>query len=105
MALPPEMLQAQVEELAQVKVEAGSKFPVTLTGTILSNTVYNSGDANWLESPNIVGTAAGGSMTSTMRQSRLGFDVPRHQRRARGKPRARSSSTSSAARRASSPAR
>lgn len=74
-ALPPEMLQAQVEELAQVKVEAASKFPVTLTGTILSNTVYNSGDANWLESPNIVGTAAGGSMTSTMRQSRLGFDV------------------------------
>lgn len=73
--LPPEMLQAQVEELAQVKVEAASKFPVTLTGTILSNTVYNSGDANWLESPNIVGTAAGGSMTSTMRQSRLGFDV------------------------------
>ena len=73
--LPPEMLQAQVEELAQVKVEAASKFPVTLTGTILSNTVYNSGDANWLESPNIVGTAVGGSMTSTMRQSRLGFDV------------------------------
>jgi hypothetical protein len=73
--LPPEMVQAQVEELAQVKVEAASKFPVTLTGTILSNTVYNSGDANWLESPNIVGTAAGGSMTSTMRQSRLGFDV------------------------------
>jgi len=74
-ALPPEMLQAQVEELAQVKVEAASKFPVTLTGTILSNTVVNSGDANWLESPNIVGTASGGSMTSTMRQSRLGFDV------------------------------
>ncbi len=74
-ALPPEMLQAQVEEMAQVKVESGSKFPVTLTGTILSNTVFNSGDANWLESPNLVGTAAGGSMTSTMRQSRLGFDV------------------------------
>lgn len=73
--LPPEMLQAQVEEMAQVKVEAASKFPVTLTGTILSNTVFNSSDANWLESPNIVGTASGGSMTSTMRQSRLGFDV------------------------------
>lgn len=73
--LPPEMLQAQVAELAQVKVEAASKFPVTLTGTILSNTVVNTGDANWLESPNLVGTASGGSMTSTMRQSRLGFDV------------------------------
>ncbi len=73
--LPPEMVQAQVEELAQVKVEAASRFPVTLTGTIVSNTVMNSGDANWLESPNLVGTASGGSMTSTMRQSRLGFDV------------------------------
>jgi hypothetical protein len=49
------MLQAQVGNWP-VKVEAASKFPVTLTGTILSNTVYNSGDANWLES-NIVGTA------------------------------------------------
>ncbi len=29
MLLPPEMLQAQVEELAQVKVESGSRFPVT----------------------------------------------------------------------------
>ena len=73
--LPPEMLQAQVEELAQVKVEAASRFPVTLSGTIVSNTVVNSGDANWLESPNIVGTASGGSLTSTMRQSRLGLDV------------------------------
>lgn len=73
--VPPEMLQAQVQELAQVKVESGSKFPVRLSGTIVSNTVVNSGDANWLESPNIVGTASGGSMTSTMRQSRVGVDV------------------------------
>lgn len=73
--LPPEVIQAQVAELAQVKVESASRFPVRVTGTILSNTVYNSGDANWLESPNIVGTTSGGSMTSTMRQSRLGFDV------------------------------
>jgi hypothetical protein len=73
--VPPEMLQSQVEELAQTRVESGSRFPVRLFGTILSNTVVNSGDANWLESPNLVGTASGGSMTSTMRQSRLGFDV------------------------------
>lgn len=75
MPLPPEMLQAQVEELSQVKVQSSSRFPVTLSGAIVSNTVINSGDANWLESPNVVGTAAGGSLTSTMRQSRLGFDV------------------------------
>ena len=49
---------------------------MTLSGTILSNTVYNSGEANWLESPNIVGTTLRrGSMTSTLRQSRIGLDV------------------------------
>ena len=73
--MPPEMLQAQIEELAQVKVESASRFPVRVSGAIVSNTVFNSGDANWLESPNLVGTASGGSMTSTMRQSRIGFDV------------------------------
>jgi hypothetical protein len=35
----------------------------------------NSGDANWLESPNLVGRTSTGSMTTTMRQSRLGLDV------------------------------
>ena len=73
--LPVEMLQAQVDELAQTRVASGSRFPVTLSGTILSNTVVNSGDANWLESPNLVGTTATGSMTSTLRQSRIGVDV------------------------------
>jgi hypothetical protein len=74
-AVPVEMIQAQVEQLAQEKVASGSRFPVTLSGTILSNTVVNSGDANWLESPNLVGRTATGSMTSTMRQSRVGLDV------------------------------
>jgi hypothetical protein len=73
--VPVEMLQSQVEQLAQEKVSSGSRFPVTLSGTILSNTVVNSGEANWLEGPNLVGTTSGGSMTTTMRQSRLGFDV------------------------------
>jgi hypothetical protein len=74
-AVPIEMLQSQVEQLAQEKVTSGSRFPVTLSGTILSNTVVNSGDANWLEGPNLVGRTSTGSMTSTMRQSRLGLDV------------------------------
>ena len=73
--VPVEVLQAQVEELAQTRVASGSRFPVTLSGTILSNTVVNSGDANWLESPNLVGTTSTGSMTSTLRQSRIGVDV------------------------------
>ncbi len=69
------MLQSQVEQLAQEKVASASRFPVTLSGTILSNTVVNSGEANWLEGPNLVGTTSGGSMTTTMRQSRIGLDV------------------------------
>jgi hypothetical protein len=75
-AQPPiEIIQSQVDELSQVKVQSASRFPVTLSGTILSNTVFNSGDANWLEGPNLVGTTSGGSVTSTMRQSRIGLDV------------------------------
>ena len=73
--VPVEVLQTQVEVLSQEKVTSASRFPVTLSGTILSNTVLNSGDANWLENPNLVGTATGGSMTSTVRQSRIGLDV------------------------------
>ena len=73
--VPVEMLQSQVEQLAQEKVSSSSRFPVVLSGTILSNTVVNSGEANWLEGPNLVGTTSGGSMTTTMRQSRIGLDV------------------------------
>jgi hypothetical protein len=75
-----EILKAQVEEQAQSKVESLSKMPVRLFGTILSNTVFNSDEANWLENPNLVsaslpGATENGSMTSTLRQSRVGFDV------------------------------
>jgi len=75
-----EVLKAQVEEQAQSKVESLSKMPVRLYGTILSNTVFNSDEANWLENPNLVsapppGTSTDGSMTSTLRQSRIGLDV------------------------------
>ncbi len=75
-----EVLKAQVEEQAQSKVESLSKIPVRLFGTILSNTVFNSDEANWLENPNLVsapppGTTDQGSMTSTLRQSRIGLDI------------------------------
>ncbi|MEZ5285815.1 MAG: hypothetical protein R2712_13615 [Vicinamibacterales bacterium] len=74
-----DMLRTQVEELAQTRVETQSRMPVRLFGAIVSNTVVNSGDANWLENPNIVGAGAAGvqegSMTSTLRQSRIGLNV------------------------------
>ena len=34
-----------------------------VSGTILSNTVVNSAEANWLEGPNLVGATSSGSMT------------------------------------------
>lgn len=75
-----EVLKAQVEEQAQAKVESLSKMPVRLFGEIVSNTVFNSHEANWLENPNLVsarppGVTQDGSMTSTLRQSRIGLDV------------------------------
>jgi hypothetical protein len=75
-----EVLKSQVEEHAQSKIESASKMPVKLTGTILTNTYVNSGEANWLENPNLVGnpsleSGSRGSMSATARQSRIGLDV------------------------------
>jgi hypothetical protein len=74
-----EMLRTQVEELAQTKVESQSKMPVRLFGAIVSNTVSNSGVANWLENPNLVDAevpgVAPGSFTSTLKQSQIGLNV------------------------------
>lgn len=74
------MLQSQVAELSQVKVESVSKLPVRVFGSIVSNTVVNDGEANWLENPNLalrapLGDDSPGSFTSTVRQSRIGLSV------------------------------
>lgn len=70
------LIQAQVRELAQSKVETNSKFPMKVFGTIFSNTVWNSGEANWLDIPNLVEAIPPGrptgSFTSTLRQTRVG---------------------------------
>ena len=47
------MVQSQVAELAQTKVESNSKMSVKIFGTILSDTFYNSGDTNWADNPSI----------------------------------------------------
>jgi hypothetical protein len=74
-----EMLRTQMDEMSQTKVESRSRMPVRLFGAIVSNTVGNSGAANWLENPNITdpeppGTTPG-SFTSTLRQSQIGLNV------------------------------
>lgn len=73
-ALP--LIQAQLEEHSRTKVESNSKFPLRLFGTIVSNTILNTGEPNWLDIGNVVmPQPAGlptGSFTSTLRQSRVG---------------------------------
>jgi hypothetical protein len=74
-----ELLRTQIDELSQTKVESASRMPVRLFGAIVSNTVSNSGMANWLENPNItdaeVPGVEAGSFTSTLRQSQIGLNV------------------------------
>lgn len=69
-----EMLQTQVAEHAQTKVESASRMPLKILGTVHSSVAANSGEANWLENPNIVAAAPSrtGSFSSTLRQTRLG---------------------------------
>lgn len=73
------MVQSQVAELAQTKVESSSRLPVKLFGTIVSSTFFNSGEANWTDIPNLVDVRPTkfprGSFSSNMRQSRIGAIV------------------------------
>jgi hypothetical protein len=76
------VLQAQVQEQAQTKVETSSRFPLKLYGTVISNTFLNTGVANWIDLPDIAlpstpGLPAG-SFSSVLRQTRIGatFDGP-----------------------------
>lgn len=71
------MLQTQVAELAQTKVGTESRLPVRLFGTIHSHVFANSGNANWLDNPNLLNAAPAdghsGSFSTALRQTRLGL--------------------------------
>jgi hypothetical protein len=77
--VPPavEVLQTQVAELAQTKVESTTRLPVKLFGTVHAGVFANSANANWLDNPNIVAVAPadghGGTMSASLRQTRLGL--------------------------------
>lgn len=70
------VVEAQVSELAQTRVESNSKLPVKLFGTVLFSTHYNTGEANWLDLPNVVAPPVagqpGGSFSASLRQTRIG---------------------------------
>ena len=73
------LVQAQIQEHAQTKVETTSKFPMKVFGTIVSNTFWNTAEPNWLDVPNIATPyapdARTGSFTSTLRQTRIGASL------------------------------
>ena len=73
------VLQAQIQEQAQTKVETTTKFPMKVFGTIVSNTFWNSGEPNWLDIPNIAGPnipgTRSGSFSSSLRQTRVGENL------------------------------
>jgi len=77
--VPPalEILQTQVAELAQTKVESTTRFPVKLFGTVHAGVFANSANANWLDNPNIIAATPAdrhaGTMSASLRQTRLGF--------------------------------
>ncbi len=70
------VIQSQIQEHAQTKVETISKFPMKVFGTIVSNTFWNTGEPNWLDIPNValpyISGAGSGSVSSSLRQSRIG---------------------------------
>jgi hypothetical protein len=78
-----EMVQTQLAELAQTKVESTMRFPVKLFGVVHAGVFANSATANWLDIPNLVlaPPADGrlGTMSASLRQTRFGFtaDGPR----------------------------
>ena len=71
-----EILQTQVAELAQTRVESTSRAPVKLFGTVHGHFFTNSGNANWLDIPNLTlppATPTSGTTGATLRQTRIGL--------------------------------
>lgn len=72
------LIQSQVTEQAQTKVESASKMPMKIYGTILSNTFFNTRDTDWADVPVLVNPRSvfnSGWFSSSLRQSRIGFEV------------------------------
>jgi hypothetical protein len=67
--------ERRVEELAQTKVEAAEKLPVTLEGMVLMNSFWNSQPTGGTENPTVVPAVSAQARTygATLRQSTLGF--------------------------------
>jgi len=73
------VLQSQVAQEEQKKIESKSKYPVKLTGLVLFNAAYTSGAVDSIDVPQFAiphhPSAAGASLSATMRQTILGVEA------------------------------
>jgi hypothetical protein len=74
-----EILQAQVKQHDQTKVESASKFPVRINGALLVTSIFNSANADDFNLPIValpnLPYMPGGSLSATASQSILGLDA------------------------------
>ncbi len=73
-----DVLESEVRQHDQTKVESASKYPVRISGTILFTSVLNSGNTENIDDPIIAMQpqpgASQGSLSATARQTILGLD-------------------------------
>jgi len=74
-----ELLQAQVKQHDQTKVETASKFPVRINGALLVTSIFNSGNADDFNLPIValpkLQNNPQGSLSESASQSMLGLDA------------------------------
>jgi hypothetical protein len=69
-----DVLESRTAELAQTKVEASQRFPISLTGTVLFNAFLNGRFSGTAEDPTIAAASPGfASAGASLRQTTLGF--------------------------------
>lgn len=74
------MLQSEIADQAQTKIESNSKLPVKIFGTVVAGTFYNTNEGDWRDVTTTVDPPPGaplkpGSFNATLRQSRVGAIV------------------------------
>jgi hypothetical protein len=74
-----EVLQSEVKQHEQTKLETASKYPVKVTGVLLFSSFLNNGQVDNIDDPVLayqhVAGATNGSFAATIRQSVLGLDA------------------------------
>jgi hypothetical protein len=73
------VLQSQVAQQDQVKLESKSKYPIKISGLVLLNAGYTRGSVDSVDVPQFANgpqaNSPGGSFSATMRQSILGIEA------------------------------